>query len=168
MKIVTVGVYGFSEEGFFETLRSAGVDVFCDVRWRRGVRGADYAFANRNRLQKRLEAMGIVYLHRRDLAPTPEIRGRQYDEDKKNRVAKRKRDELSSDFIAMYCEDVLSEFDPTGFISTLPEGTEVLALFCVERNPQACHRSLLAEKLEELLDMDIEHLLPIQDQVTAG
>ncbi len=43
LKLVTIGVYGFTPEAFFETLRLAGVDTFCDVRWRRGVRGHEYA-----------------------------------------------------------------------------------------------------------------------------
>ena len=77
MKLVTIGVYGFSEAVFFNALQQAGVDTFCDLRWRRGVRGAEYAFANRARLQQRLAALGIRYLHLRELAPTPALRQRQ-------------------------------------------------------------------------------------------
>ena len=90
-KIITIGVYGFTEDAFFEALQTAGVQVFCDIRWRRGVRGAKYAFANHKRLQARLESLGIKYIHRRDLAPTPEIRQRQKDADKMEKIAKRKR-----------------------------------------------------------------------------
>ena len=43
-KIVTIGVYGFDETGFFRALQDAEVDTFCDIRDRRGVRGATYAF----------------------------------------------------------------------------------------------------------------------------
>ena len=160
MKIVTIGVYGFTNEQFFETLMKACVDVFCDIRWRRGVRGADYAFANHKRLQRKLESMGIEYIHRRDLAPNPEIRGRQYAEDKKMRVPKRKRDHLSLDFTNAYHEGVLDDFDVAAFLTSLPEDTKVLALFCVEREPQACHRSLVAEKFQTATGASIEHLLP--------
>ncbi len=45
-RIVTLGVYGRSEAEFFATLQHAQVDLFCDIRRRRGVRGRDYAFAN--------------------------------------------------------------------------------------------------------------------------
>ena len=160
MKIVTIGVYGFTNEQFFETLKNAEVDVFCDIRWRRGVRGADYAFANHKRLQRQLESMGIEYIHRRDLAPTPEIRGRQNAEDKKMRVPKRKRSHLSPDFTSAYHEGVLDDFDVDVFLTTLPEDTKVLALFCVEREPGACHRSLVAEKFQGATGASIEHLLP--------
>ena len=81
VRIVTIGVYGFREDAFFEALQDAQVDVFCDIRWRRGVRGAEYAFVNHKRLVARLESLGIEYVHRRDLAPTPEVRQRQKDAD---------------------------------------------------------------------------------------
>ncbi len=53
-KIVTIGAIGYSAEAFFRALQQAGVDTFVDVRRRRAVRGADYAFANSQRLQARL------------------------------------------------------------------------------------------------------------------
>jgi len=160
MKIVTIGVYGFTEAQFFETLQNNGVKVFCDIRWRRGVRGADYAFANHKRLQARLESMGIEYIHLRNLAPEPAIRQLQYDEDKKNRIAKRKRSTLSPDFIAAYQEEVLANFDGRVFLDAILEDTKAMALFCVEREPQACHRLLLAEHLQETTGAVVEHLLP--------
>lgn len=159
-RILTIGVYGFTEEAYFEALQTAGVEVFCDIRWRRGVRGAKYAFVNHKRLQARLESLGIKYIHRRDLAPTPEIRQRQKDADKTERVAKRKRSSLSPGFVAAYQEEVLTGFDPQTFLDDLPEGTSVVALFCVEREPAACHRSLVAERLRRVDGVEVEHLLP--------
>jgi hypothetical protein len=89
MKLVTMGVYGFSEAAFFNALHQAGVDTFCDIRWRRGVRGSEYAFANRARLEKRLAELGIRYLHFRELAPTPALIQRQTGADKVEGSAKR-------------------------------------------------------------------------------
>jgi hypothetical protein len=60
IKIVTIGVYGFNEETFFDALQAAGVQVFCDIRWRRGVHGAEYAFVNHKRLVTHLESLGIA------------------------------------------------------------------------------------------------------------
>jgi len=160
IKIVTIGAYGFNEETFFDALQSAEVQVFCDIRWRRGVRGAEYAFVNHKRLVTRLESLGIAYLHRRDLAPTPEIRQRQKDADKTGKVAKRKRGTLSPDFINAYRDEILAGFDPQAFLDELPEGTEVIALFCVEREPAACHRSLVSDRLRWTDGVVVEHLLP--------
>lgn len=162
MRIVTIGVYGFDEAAFFEALQQAGVDTFCDIRWRRGVRGAQYAFANRARLEKRLAELGIRYLHLRELAPAPALRRRQAEADKAQGTTKRKRPALGKVFIAGYREERLSGLDSRKFIEQLGPGARTVALFCVEREPAACHRSLLAERLHQDLGARIEvmHLTP--------
>lgn len=160
MKFITIGVYGFSEEKFFKTLQEAEVDTFCDIRQRRGVRGAIYAFANSQRLQKRLAELGIRYLHRLDLAPTKAIRLRQHEADKAEKVARRKRARLSQDFIDAYQAEILEGFDPQSLLDDLEEDAQVVALFCVESEPSACHRSLVTEKLQRELGVEVEHLLP--------
>lgn len=35
------------------------------------------------------------------------------------------------------------------------------ALFCVERDPRACHRSLIGQRLAEQYRVPIEHLRPL-------
>src|SRR5512146_822054 len=119
MKLVTIGVYGTSETAFFDALKRAGVDTFCDIRWRRGVRGAEYAFVNSARLQRRLAELGIRYLHFQDLAPTPELRQKQYEADKAERTAKRKRTQLSDAFIQAYRQEHLAGFDAQKFLERL-------------------------------------------------
>lgn len=157
-RIVTIGVYGYEEEEFFAALAEARVDLFCDVRRRRGVRGARYTFANSQRLQARLAEMGVRYLHRQDLAPATEMRHAQDAVDKAQKIAKRKREVLSPEFIAVYREQVLADFNSQAFIESLPPSAQVVALFCVERAPEACHRSLLAEKLAHDLGLEVEHI----------
>ena len=162
MKFVTIGVYGFSEAAFFSALQQAGVDTFCDIRWRRGVRGAEYAFANRARLQKRLAELGIRYLHFRELAPPPDLRLRQAEVDKAEGTPKRKRSALGEVFMAGYREERLSTFDSRKFVELLGTEARTVALFCVEREPAACHRSLLADKLQRDLGAacEVVHLRP--------
>lgn len=156
MRIVTIGVYGFDEAAFFQALQAAGVDTFCDLRRRRAVRGRDYAFANSQRLQARLAELGIHYRHYLELAPSPALRQQQAAADKAARVARRKRTRLSPEFVAAYETSVLAGFDPAAFLAGL-EPAEVVALFCVERDPAACHRSLVAERLQEVLAVEVEH-----------
>lgn len=160
MKIITIGVYGFSEETFFKSLQEARVDTFCDIRQRRGVRGATYAFANSQRLQKRLAEFGVRYLYRRDLAPTKAIRLSQQEADKAEKVTKRQRAGLGQAFIDAYQAEILEGFDPQSFLDDLTDDTRVVALFCVEREPAACHRLLVADKLQLELGFEVEHLLP--------
>ncbi len=160
IKIVTIGVFGFSEEAFFQALQDAQVDTFCDIRQRRGVRGATYAFCNSQRLQARLAELGIRYLQRKDLAPTVLVRQIQHDADKANQVAKRKRTTLGPAFITAYQKEILAGFEPQSLLDDLEPGTQVVALFCVERDPAACHRSLVAAKLQQDLGLEVENILP--------
>ena len=160
LKVVTIGVYGYDEAGFFAALREAAVDLFCDIRQRRGVRGSQYAFANSQRLQARLATMGIGYLHYKALAPTPAVRARQDAADKASKTAKRQRTTLSPTFIEAYQSEILNQFDPQELVEALPADTQVVALFCVERDPAACHRSLVAAKLAEVYQLEVAHLMP--------
>ncbi len=160
MKLVTIGVYGFSEPAFFDTLRQAGVDTLCDIRWRRGVRGAEYAFANRARLEHQLAKLGIRYLHFPELAAPPALRERQAEADKAAGTTKRKRAALGEAFVAGYRKERLSAFDSRQFVAQLGPAARTVALFCVEREPAACHRSLLAERLRQDLGLEVQHLMP--------
>ena len=157
--LTTIGVYGFDADTFLRALRDAGVRVLIDVRQRRGVRGSEYAWANAARLQAALEAAGIGYVHVKELAPTTELRQLQYAEDARAGVGKRSRAELAPAYLERYTREIL---DPTGVepvIDALPaDGTA--ALFCVERDPEACHRSLIAARVAEEHAVAVEHLRP--------
>lgn len=159
-KIVTIGVYGFEEEHFFRALQDAGVEAFCDIRQRRGVRGSHYAFANSQRLQQRLAEMGIRYLHRKDLAPNKAIRQQQKAADEASGTKKRERSRLSPAFIRAYQSEILSDFDAWAFLDEIGPEAAVVALFCVEREPAACHRALLAGHLAQELGLVVEHIEP--------
>lgn len=160
IKIVTIGVYGFDETNFFDALCKAKVDTFCDIRSRRGVRGAAYAFANSLRLQARLAELGICYIYRKDLAPTQTVRDRQAAADKATKTAKRKRSALGEAFIEAYHTECLAEFEPQNMLDELGSDARVVALFCVETAPEACHRSLVADKLVKTLHLEVENILP--------
>ena len=97
-------------------------------------------------------------LHRRDLAPTPEIRARQQAADQQSKSAKRQRAQLDPHFVAAYESEILAGLDAAEFLAALAP-SRVTALFCVERDPIACHRSLLAARLQEDAGVEVEHLL---------
>jgi len=156
-RIVTLGVYGKSETEFFESLKQAHVDLFCDIRARRGVRGSDYTFVNSQRLQARLAEMAIAYRHVKELAPSEEVRQAQYRADKANKTAKRQRSGLDTVFIQAYEQSILDHFSPQSFLESLPPEVRTLALFCVERAPEACHRSLAAQRFADL-GVEVQHL----------
>ena len=154
--VATIGVYGFTVEAFIDLLREAGAGVLLDVRQRRGVRGSEYAWANSARLQAALAEAGIGYRHHKELAPTTELRQLQYREDDRLGVGKRNRIALAPEYAEHYTREILDPFDLGALVAELP-GDSVTALFCVERDPEACHRSLVAERLRA------EHGLPVTD-----
>lgn len=160
MRIVTAGVYGHTEESFFDAVARAGIDVFVDTRMRRAVRGARYAFANSNRLQERLARMGIRYVHRLDVAPTKELVQAQDARDHAAGIRRSDRDALSPELVEGYTRLALDGLDSAAFVASLGKPADTILLFCVERTPQACHRSLLADRLAKDLGAEVEHILP--------
>ena len=157
--IATIGVYGFTAQTFLDALREAVVRVVLDVRQRRGVRGSEYAWANSARLQAALSEAGVAYRHERELAPTTELRQLQYREDAKQGVGKRSRAELAPEYRDRYIAEILDHVDLAPLVAGLPdEGAS--ALLCVERDPEACHRSLIAERLAAEYGLPVVHLRP--------
>jgi uncharacterized protein (DUF488 family) len=159
VRMVTIGVYGFDEESFLRRLREADVRLLLDVRQRRGVRGPEYAWANSRRLQAALAEAGIAYEHHPELAPTTELRRLQYAEDDRQGVGKRSRRELAAEYSRRYTAEVLDHADLAPIAAALPGGGTA-ALLCVERDPQACHRSLIADRLTRQHGVAVEHLRP--------
>jgi uncharacterized protein (DUF488 family) len=159
MEFYTIGVYNSNKEQFFQKLVENGIDTFCDIRQRRGVRGRDYSFVNSNRLQSTLNEMGINYCYFKELAPTNEIRESQKLSDKLNKELKRDRKKLGKVFIENYNDKILKDFDIERFVFQLKEKrANKVVLFCVEENQEACHRSLLGAKLSSELKFNITHL----------
>jgi uncharacterized protein (DUF488 family) len=151
MEFFTIGVYNSTEKEYFKKLIDNNIDTFCDIRQRRGVRGSQYAFVNSNRLQQKLNDLDIKYGHVFDLAPTSEIRDLQKESDNQKGELKRDRNKLGQTFTIAYIDRVLSKFDFDSFIDKLDEvGANRVVLFCVEEKPEACHRSIVTDKMEKL------------------
>jgi len=160
-EFATIGVYGFDGPGFIRALQEAEVGVVLDVRQRRGVRGSEYAWANAKRLQAALGEAGIGYSHLPELAPTTEMRQLQYEEDARRGEGKRSRTELAPEYVSRYTEEVLDRIDLEPIVRFV--GKQRAALLCVERDPEACHRSLIAARLERDFGVAVTHLKPPGD-----
>jgi uncharacterized protein (DUF488 family) len=156
--IATIGVYGFDRETFLATLADAGVDLVLDVRQRRGVRGSEYAWANAHRLQDALKDAGVGYSHLKELAPTTELRQAQYRADAQRGEGKRSRTVLAPEYANGYTEGILDRVDLAPIVKWI--GGSKAALLCVERDPEACHRSLIAARLQRDWDFSVEDLRP--------
>jgi uncharacterized protein (DUF488 family) len=155
-RLATVGVYRFTVEEFLDALREADVRLLLDVRQRRGVRGPQYAWANAKRLQAALAEAGIGYRPHPELAPTTELRQLQYAEDDRLGVGKRSREELAPEYRRRYLSEILDHVDLGELVAELPDDGAG-ALFCVEREPEACHRSLIAERVAAEYGFPVAH-----------
>jgi uncharacterized protein (DUF488 family) len=156
--IATIGVYGFGRDSFLGALAGADVDLVLDVRQRRGVRGSEYAWANARRLRAALEEADVGYTHLKELAPTTDLRQLQYREDARLGEGKRSRTALAPEYARLYTERILDRVDLAPIVKWI--GSSSAALLCVERDPEACHRSLIAARLERDWDFSVEHLRP--------
>jgi len=160
-RIATIGVYEFDANSFMRALDDAGVTKVMDIRQRRGVRGPEYAWANSRRLQARLAEARIGYEHHPELAPDTELRELQYREDDRQGVGKRSRVQLSPDYVRVYTEEILDLVPLEPFVRQLPVHG-LGALLCVEATAQACHRSLVAQRLAERFGFEVINLEPTE------
>jgi len=157
--IATVGVYEADLAHFLAALADNDVRQVVDIRRRRGVRGHEYAWANAARLEAALAAAGIDYRHRKELAPTDELRQVQYAADDREGVGKRSRRELAPAFAERYTREILDSADLDAVVAELPPDGAA-ALLCVERDPEACHRSLVADRLASGYGFSVVHIRP--------
>ena len=102
---------------------------------------------------------GIAYEHHRELAPTTELRQLQYAEDDRLGVGKRSRVRISDAYRAGYEREILAAVDLDELVASLSRW-ERPALLCVEAEPEACHRSVVAERLESERGARVTHLRP--------
>ena len=159
MKFYTIGVYGKIETDFFNALDSENIDLFCDIRQRRGVRGKKYSFVNSLKLQKKLKELNIEYLHIKDLAPTKKIREAQKEEDNRQNTLKKDRTKLGEKFVTEYNKQIIKTFNFEELFNFFRKNNfNNIVFFCVEEKVTACHRSLVANKIIEIYNQEIEDL----------
>jgi uncharacterized protein (DUF488 family) len=83
----------------------------------------------------------------------------QYRGDDRLDVGKRSHVELASEYRERYLHEILNPVDLSPLVAELPVN-RAAALFCMERDPEACHRSLVAKRLAEEHCVTVVHLLP--------
>ena len=159
INVYTIGVYNSTEDSYFGSLIANNIDLFCDIRQRRGVRGSQYKYVNSNYLQQKLQTLGIEYRYLKELAPTNDIRQKQKDSDKANGETKKQRQVLGEVFKKEYISQILDTHDTEQLAHELEnKGVQNVVFFCVEQNACACHRSLVAEKLARILKTTVINL----------
>jgi uncharacterized protein (DUF488 family) len=130
--VYTIGYEGTDIERFVRTLTAVGVRQVADVRAIALSRKRGFS---KRALSERLAAERIRYAHFAGLGTPKEgrdaARGGDHDE-----------------FLRIYAAHLRSRPAQEAFRSLLPFVTsEPTCLLCFERNPQSCHRSLIAAEL---------------------
>ena len=157
--VATIGVYGFTLERFLDALRAADVRQLLDVRQRRGVRGPQYAWANAARLQAALAEAGHRVPPPQGACADHRAAQLQYREDERLGVGKRSRVVAGARVCrALHARDPRPA-DLGALVAELP-AAGAAALFCVEADPEACHRSLIAQRLADRYGMRVARIRP--------
>lgn len=141
--LATIGYEGASVEDFLATLRQAGVETLVDVRQIPTSRRAGYS---KTQLRAAVEADGIRYLHLVGLGDPKEGRD----------AARRGRFAEFTDIFTRHLQSAEARAD-LETAAGIAEGGG-MCLLCYERQPEFCHRSLVADALAKRISVDIRHL----------
>jgi uncharacterized protein (DUF488 family) len=142
-KLATIGYELAPQAKVVETLKDAGVEVLIDVR---AVAASRRAGFSKGLLSASLRDAGIEYVHLRELG-TP----------KRGRIAARagRTAEMRAIFEAHMAEPA-AQLQLAQAVE-IAKGRKV-ALLCYEADHKGCHRAIVAERMCEAIDFEIENL----------
>ncbi|MDR7038429.1 uncharacterized protein (DUF488 family) [Methylobacterium sp. BE186] len=131
--LFTIGYEGLDPERLRGALKEAEIGLLADVR---AVANSRKRGFSKGALRAGLEEAGLGYAHLRELG-TP----------KAGREAARAHD--AALMRRIYCEEVLDTADGGLALEALAEmaARQPVCLLCFERDPERCHRRVLAERL---------------------
>jgi uncharacterized protein YeaO (DUF488 family) len=67
--------------------------------------------------------------------------------------------QLAPEYRERYTHEILDQVDLEPIVESLPADAAT-ALLCVERDPEACHRSVIAERMAAEHGVSVRHLTP--------
>src|SRR5690242_19284792 len=144
MRIFTIGYEGATVPEFLSALQEAEVERVIDVRALPLSRRPGFS---KSSLRGALEEAGIDYLHLRALGTPAEGRAaaRAGRHDALRRI-------YDGQLATLEAQKELAD------LAALVVSGRRLCLLCYERQPQACHRSLIGERLHDVAE--VRHLFP--------
>lgn len=142
-EIFTIGYEGASLDDFLASLVLAGVRQVLDIRQIAQSRRRGFS---KTALSNALGSQGLEYSHLRQLGdPKPgREAARRGDIDQFKQI-------FEAHLSLSATQEALSQ--ASELVQSVPT-----ALLCYERNPQHCHRSLVAQRLTELCSLSVRHL----------
>ena len=141
--IATIGYEKADLSDFIATLQLAGVETLVDVRDRAQSRRRGFS---KTALSNALETAGIDYLHLKELG-----------DPKEGREAARRGDWIG--FRNIFSE-VMASDQANKALSQLEElaSNNSICLMCYERDEKTCHRKIVTDYLEPLVNQKTKHL----------
>ena len=133
-RIYSVGYEGFTQRGFVEAMSQSKVDVVVDVRLNAVSRKAGFS---KRGLAEALGLVGIDYVHEPKLGNPPENRDSFRTGD--GSAGRRRMEKMLSN----------GSGEALARVVNLAK-TKRIALLCLEREPQRCHRTVITDAICKL------------------
>ena len=144
-KIFTIGSARKSAEEFFETLKANGVTKVVDVRLNNTSQLLGFAKGYDMKYFAR-EILHGEYFHDRKFAPSEKI------------LKRYKQQLIGWDDYEREFAELMKYRNIDVYIANHYAGLENYCLLCTEPSPEYCHRRLVAEKIRDVLGVEIVHL----------
>jgi uncharacterized protein (DUF488 family) len=142
--VATIGYEGATIDRVVAALRDAGVQLLVDVR---AVASSRRPGFSKTKLSQNLIAAGIDYLHLRSLGTPADGRA----------AARAGRHGEMRRIFAEHLRTVEARDGMDALAELVSSGRRV-CLLCFEANPEHCHRTLVAEALNEMMRVEMVHL----------
>lgn len=142
-EVYTIGYEGTNIDAFLTKLVAEGVETLVDVRDLPLSRKKGFS---KSKLQERVEAVGLNYLHIKALGDPRE-----------GRLAARAGEHER--FVDIFCQHMRGD-DARAALFDLAAlaRTTLTCLMCFERCHRGCHRSIVVEQLAEIVSIKVKHL----------
>ena len=148
MILYTIGYEGLDQRQFMAHLAHHAVDVVADIRKLPISRKKGFS---KTALKEMLNRGNIEYLNFQGLGAPKEIREELYQSGNYSR------------FFKKYLKNISDQQDLLETIHSLVDQGKKVSLLCFERNPQLCHRKVVAEEIKKLdgNGLEVTHIVPI-------
>ena len=148
--LATMGYQGASVASFLDALRGARVELLVDVR---AVASSRRPGFSKTALAANLESVGIDYLHLRALGTPADGRA----------AARGGNHAQMQKIFAKHLKTDAAQ-DELQHLGDLVESGRRVCILCFEADPAHCHRTLVAAALSERMKLDVQHLMPGQEE----
>ena len=146
--IFTIGYQGYSLLGLVDILKEQRIDALVDVRYDAYSKRPEFC---KGRLRSAIEEAGIEYLHRPELGTPTQLRKKITNARSGQEIFKLYFERISK-VNYRYVEAVAELASP-----------RKLVLMCMEKEPERCHRKILADFISRKFGFEVVHLAPSRE-----